>query len=72
MQLDKKGASDEDYVHVGAKNQGGQASEKGPRVAEPREPESLSVSDAERWQEALLKDPKNRWVSRDTSPHPAC
>lgn len=63
LQLDRQGGWDEDYVYVGDKKQSDQMNEKSPVVSEPREPrepEGLSVSEAERWQTELLRDPKNR------------
>ena len=57
LQLEKIDGADDGYVHV---DEDGNANEKAHQLAIARQPETLRVELIEKWQEALLEDPKNR------------
>lgn len=61
MQLEKKDTSDDDYVHVQHFEKDSDPATEGMTDLKTRLPKGLSISDAQKWQASLLRDPKNRY-----------
>lgn len=61
MQLEKKEAADEEYVHVECFEKSHDSNTEDISKLKSRSPKGLSVSEVEKWQDSLLKDPKNRY-----------
>jgi len=58
LQMEGEAGGEEDYVCVSKEAAAAPVSEKS--VVASRTPEALSVPVVEKWQDALLSDPKNR------------
>jgi len=56
LQLENRDPVDDEYDYISD----GKTSEKAYAAAKSRQPESVSVSEMAKWQDALLDDPKNR------------
>jgi bleomycin hydrolase len=64
MQLEKRDTSDDnDYVHVQHLEKSCDTDTEQMTDLKTRLPKGLSISDAQKWQVSLLKDPKNRLLS---------
>jgi bleomycin hydrolase len=56
LQLEKRELVDDEYDYISD----GSLAEKACGAAKSRQPETISVAEMEKWQDALLDDPKNR------------